>query len=267
MLQNILIVSTMVGIVLIVYSMKLFDEIEKQLLEVFSLDKSFHTRMISRYRNFFRLFVVGYVLELLSAIQGYSGVNSKFVVACLLFSGAIFAVVSVRFQMRLLQAVMVARMQQTDELTGLLNKRAFESKVSHSMSDHEDAYLLVMDLDNFKTINDKFGHMAGDEAIKSAATILRNTFRQEDTIGRFGGDEFVAYLYDWDSVELSRCLNKINNEMKEWSKNCFDGIEASFSIGVARQNEQMNYKELFNNADEAMYKAKDNGKACYFVSK
>lgn len=266
MFQYILVGATLIGIILIVFSIHLFDQFQKQLLEVFALDGNFHHKMVSGYRQLFFIFIIGYSIELLAALQGYSGVNSKLVIAVLLFFGSVFVLCSIRFQDYLIKAVLNARMQQVDELTGLLNKHAFESKVRQKLEQQENAYLLVMDLDNFKRINDEFGHMAGDEAIMKAATILRDAFHQEDIVARFGGDEFVAYLYGWENNELSRILSSINDEMMEWSKNRFNGMEASFSIGVAKKDNIADYIELFNEADKAMYLAKGNGKACYFVN-
>ena len=88
------------------------------------------------------------------------------------------------------------RQADTDRATGLLNKAAFEDAVEKYLVNHETGpcHLFVMDVDNFKAINDQFGHLHGDEVLKVIASTLQQSYRKSDLIGRFGGDEFVICL-------------------------------------------------------------------------
>lgn len=129
--------------------------------------------------------------------------------------------------------------------------------------------LLLIDVDNFKKINDTMGHLFGDQVIQSVSRILRNTFRSSDIIGRMGGDEFLVFMKGVDSEEL--ILQKCNEVCRGISK-IYCGEQAykvSASIGVSRCPEDgCRYEELFEKADSALYFIKGSGKNnCAFYDK
>ena len=101
------------------------------------------------------------------------------------------------FLQTIINDLIKAKMNQLDSLTGLLNKEAFKNSVEKELLDHKVSHaLLVIDLDNFKEINDNYGHMEGDEIIINVAKIIRNEISTEDLAGRFGGDEFFILFYE-----------------------------------------------------------------------
>jgi diguanylate cyclase (GGDEF)-like protein len=156
----------------------------------------------------------------------------------------------------------------TDPLTGFYNKAATETFISEIMLSSANGTthaLMCIDLDNFKSINDLFGHLYGDEVLKEAARNMKNLFRSDDVLGRFGGDEFVIFVRDMSSIglleekaaELNRCLNKTYEK---------DGMKCtvSASIGITIfPSDGKTYSALHEKADEASYAAKKAGKNTY----
>lgn len=150
---------------------------------------------------------------------------------------------------------------QLDGLTGLYNAATTKEAVMKSISRREagktDAFL-ILDCDNFKEINDTYGHLMGDEALKNISSALNLTFRQSDIIGRIGGDEFCAYLHDIPSMDFvrSKC-QRMANHIRE----SIEAFPMDISVGIAELKEPTPYEILFKQADDALYIAKGNGGA------
>lgn len=156
---------------------------------------------------------------------------------------------------------------QRDSLTGLYNKATTEEFIrsflkNESNQDLEHVFL-IFDIDNFKNVNDKYGHVFGDFVISEFALELKSQFREDDIVGRIGGDEFVVLIKDFNNNnyvlidKLERFCSKINQkkfvEQAEFSIAC--------SIGVAMYPEHgYVYSELYEKADQALYYAKAMGK-------
>lgn len=146
-----------------------------------------------------------------------------------------------------------------DELTGILNRRAFSQVCDNSAQDKLPVALLLIDMDNFKNVNDSYGHSGGDTALKELAKILRETFRSNDFIARIGGDEFAAILPSCSISASEGIKHKISIVNKRLA-NIKDGIKhVSVSVGVAFSENGYN-EELFKQADTALYAVKENGK-------
>jgi len=153
-----------------------------------------------------------------------------------------------------------------DALTGLSNRLLLDDRLEHAIN-HASRFgkcisVIFCDLDNFKPINDTYGHNVGDEVLKIVANELKKTLRKEDTVCRFGGDEFVILVEELESFEyLEKILKKINDISKY--PYTIDGhtIEIGMSIGASIfPDDGIDGKELISSADEAMYKAKKQGK-------
>ncbi len=138
----------------------------------------------------------------------------------------------------------------------------------------ESGALLIIDLDNFKGVNDTYGHAVGDKVLAGVADKMRETFRQQDYLGRIGGDEFAVYLAFSETVKDEERSNIIRSRAayfgsvvgKISEENGLDRA-TSCSIGIAIEPQHgMNYEELFNNADKALYLAKDAGKNQYYLA-
>jgi diguanylate cyclase (GGDEF)-like protein len=153
-----------------------------------------------------------------------------------------------------------------DGLTGLLNRREFEARMSRALEDAQrhdrNAWLCFIDLDQFKIINDTCGHLAGDEQLKRVAGALSSRIRDEDVVARLGGDEFAILLRNTDEEGTMRMVERIRQEIQAmpfvWQDKRF---VTSFSMGVVPVNrESGTLQELFSTADSACYLAKEAGR-------
>lgn len=161
----------------------------------------------------------------------------------------------------------VSDKSKRDLLTGLYNKKSFEEEVKNAIATRAPknfSVLMIFDFDNFKYVNDTFGHQIGDEVLKAFASILRRAFRTQDLIGRVGGDEFMVYMPDLTEEFLSRS-DRISQEILDELKVLEVGPAAHFScsIGIGTDNTDYDFQKLYNLADGALYQSKENGKACY----
>lgn len=156
-----------------------------------------------------------------------------------------------------------------DPLTNLLNKSFISEHMSNLIKnkDSNERALLFLDLDNFKSINDKLGHIFGDKIIIEMSKRVSNLLRDEDLIARIYGDEFAVLLRRNNKADVEAVVQNIINEVSE----CYniDGIsiKCSCSIGVFffKPSEEISPESLIEKADNAMYKAKSMGKNTYSI--
>jgi diguanylate cyclase (GGDEF)-like protein len=151
---------------------------------------------------------------------------------------------------------------QHDALTGLMNRGAFDKLKGYLKETFEPMALLLLDVDNFKGVNDNYGHECGDEALKKVAGLLRENFRSDDYPARIGGDEFAVIMTKITPGEKDTIRKKVDaiNSKLGVAEN---GIpKLSLSVGIAFS--QLGYNdELYSKADSALYKTKENGKCGY----
>lgn len=161
----------------------------------------------------------------------------------------------------------IAKQRDTDELTKLLTKNAVERKIKQYMelNPSKPAMMLVIDLDNFKHINDTFGHVYGDAVLRLMGECIRSNFREEDYKGRFGGDEFVVFLPGVDDKQqVVTYVNNLVEMMKTRVRTPESANPVHGSIGIALYPKHAStYEELFKKADEALYASKERGKDRY----
>ncbi len=154
-----------------------------------------------------------------------------------------------------------------DPGTGLLNKRAInEYAIDKIQAGTKGLYLAVMDVDDFKKVNDNFGHMFGDEVLSKVADILQSVISVRGMVGRFGGDEFMVVFEGIDSeATLRRILSTVNRNI-EWAFGNVEGLKVTTSTGIAKYPEDgTTYEELFKKADKCVYIAKAKGKNRYII--
>lgn len=154
-----------------------------------------------------------------------------------------------------------------DLLTGLFNKRSFEDEVKTALRNKKPtdvSVLLILDFDNFKHVNDNYGHQIGDEVLKAFALILGRAFRTKDIIGRVGGDEFMVFMPDL-SVDFVARSEEISAEILHELAvlKVGDAEHFSCSIGIGTDAGNYNFEKLYKLADKALYESKERGKACY----
>lgn len=151
-----------------------------------------------------------------------------------------------------------------DELTGILNKIAIEDAIREYLAESEEDQMhafLMIDSDNFKSVNDIYGHAVGDEVIKYVASVIKRTFRDSDFKGRFGGDEFMVFMKNTTRDATAMRANQLNEAIrKPYIKNGKE-IHISCSIGISYYSKDgTTFETLFEAADAALYKAKELGK-------
>lgn len=150
-----------------------------------------------------------------------------------------------------------------DPLTGVFNRKMFEYLVEEHMKNAEEdaqSTLIVLDIDNFKQINDQFGHMEGDRVLKQLSDVLMTTFRRKDILGRFGGDEFMIFLKNVSNREIvERRISELCQTFAKVNEHNF-----TCSIGIVEvKKEKFSYQESLKKADEALYQSKERGKNTY----
>jgi diguanylate cyclase (GGDEF)-like protein len=165
---------------------------------------------------------------------------------------------------RLRRALDLARtLARTDYVTDVLNARAFDeiAKIEVSRARRYSHALTVayLDLDNFKSVNDRFGHSQGDDVLRTVASTLRSSLRTSDTVARLGGDEFVVMLPETGYGQAQEALTKLQQSLTEAMQQ--RRYPVTFSIGAAIfEVPPADVDALIKAADSAMYKAKADGK-------
>ena len=156
----------------------------------------------------------------------------------------------------------LAHEAEHDALTGLLNRGAFDKLTRYLQESIEPTALILLDVDNFKGVNDTYGHQIGDEALKRVSELLKEHFRSNDYPARTGGDEFAVIMTNISPKEKDIIRSKLTAVNDSLSKAEGNVPKLSLSAGIAFA--QIGYKpQLYKMADEALYKTKENGKCGY----
>ena len=151
-----------------------------------------------------------------------------------------------------------AHQAATDPLTGLLNRRSLEEQVAFLAEDGTDFAVVAGDLDHFKELNDRFGHAAGDRALRVFADTLRSVLRPEDLAARVGGEEFVLVLPHCPAEGAVGIAERIRNDLARVSAR--GGSPFTVSFGVAAGGPAVPFDEALRDADQALYEAKETGR-------
>lgn len=149
-----------------------------------------------------------------------------------------------------------------DPLTLLLNRRAlnreFDEAFNYAQQEKGGLSCIMCDIDHFKSVNDRYGHATGDKVIKMVASLLQKHFREDDLLGRYGGEEFCIVLPEIDIKQAAVIANRVRQAIKEDSTS---GVQITMSFGVStHQLNSHEPAELINQADKALYIAKESGR-------
>lgn len=147
-----------------------------------------------------------------------------------------------------------------DPLTDLYNRRYLTEYLDGRIRNRKERFTIaLLDLDDFKNINDTYGHMYGDQVLKTFGDILKNNISSHGIVARFGGEEFMVVFDSTDKDKIQRIMELSAMELKQYSLET-KGVEISFSGGVEEVHNEDRITIMFNSADEKLYKAKKNGK-------
>jgi len=168
-------------------------------------------------------------------------------------------------QMRIRRFRKLRSRMQLDTLSGLLNhatlKARLQTEISRSLRQDSDLAFAMIDLDNFKSINDCFGHPVGDEVIKSVSRLLVQRLRHSDIVGRYGGEEFAVILPDTSLLVAQELMDELREQFAVINHRCKKGeFTCTFSVGLAALPPYTDVNGIIDAADSALYRAKDEGR-------
>jgi diguanylate cyclase (GGDEF)-like protein len=164
-----------------------------------------------------------------------------------------------------IRAEVLEKFAYTDALTGLYNRRHFmelaQSVIEKAKRFESVCYAMILDLDFFKKVNDTYGHLAGDEVLKGASAVMKNTLRSYDLLARYGGEEFVVLISDTVEEDVLHLADRIRDSIANTSFVYNDTkIKCTVSIGVAKGLPGSTITGLLEKADKALYMAKELGR-------
>ncbi|QOY51548.1 sensor domain-containing diguanylate cyclase [Candidatus Sulfurimonas baltica] len=158
----------------------------------------------------------------------------------------------------------IEELSVTDQLTKLSNRlfldKSYDAELKRALRYNSKFSVIILDVDNFKNVNDTFGHDVGDKVLVEMANILASSVRNTDSLGRWGGEEFMIICYE---AELKQCVelaNKIRIKIQESEFNSVGKMTCSFGVSQFQADDKS--KEVIKRADIALYKAKNRGKNC-----
>lgn len=157
------------------------------------------------------------------------------------------------------------RRATTDVLTGVANRAALNEILDHAVDKGAPFALLLLDMDDFKSVNDTLGHAAGDEFLKCVAQRLQRAVKLTDVVARLGGDEFVVYLPDVDSDDASGVAARMIEAVGQHYSINGHSLTRSCSIGVAVWEQGDDVSAILRKADRAAYRAKHEGRSRFIV--
>ncbi len=167
------------------------------------------------------------------------------------------------------QAEIYHELARTDSLTGLVNRRGLleiaEVAVQQARISQRRLAAIMLDIDHFKNVNDQYGHQIGDEVLAAVATGIKESLRQGDIAGRYGGEEFIVLVLDATPEQCFKISERIRQSVARQSVQTDQAtIKVTISLGLASviSDQAITLEELINRADQAMYKAKEQGRNC-----
>lgn len=157
-------------------------------------------------------------------------------------------------------------LSEIDPLTSVFNKETTQKLIDQKLKNHEHFCFLILDVDDFKSVNDNYGHAVGDKVLKNLSDLFKNHFRQTDIVGRIGGDEFIILIEDEHIAEsrIQSLLQKVNALKIEELQD----FKLSISVGMAfAPSNGTTFMELYRHADHALYQIKRTGKNNFKIYK
>jgi diguanylate cyclase len=174
------------------------------------------------------------------------------------------------FNERYIQAFFSMRSKATtDSLTRINNRASIDDKMRVLQAQRQPCGLMMLDLDNFKKVNDTYGHVAGDGVLTGIGRILQDSVRNEDFVGRYGGEEFIVITSSHEPLQVNAVAERIRSKVENACFKTEEGkeIRLTISIGTSLFLPGMTSERAIEMADEALYAAKRSGKNCVMTSR
>ncbi|QMV43495.1 GGDEF domain-containing protein [Cohnella cholangitidis] len=164
----------------------------------------------------------------------------------------------------LVRTILMDKLAKTDALTETYNHMAYHEYKDHLVEQADNGrlslHLAILDIDNFKKVNDTYGHKAGDEVLQKVAAIARSKTGSNDFVARYGGEEFVILFTEKSFQEVYDLVEDIRGSIAATHHTALNGLNVTVSIGLNPYSPGMGKEELFLRADAALYEAKHSGK-------
>ena len=221
---------------------------------------------------------LGILFLILSIVQAYYykpydewTIHNGAITLIIMIISALIGKLFIRFETELIEAAKeqtkyrekLEQMLQTDQMTGLYNQKAFFEKLDQAVSSvrksHMALVLAVIDIDNFKSVNDTYGHDCGKEVIIKLAELMLDGLDVYDTAYRCGGEEFAIIFFGKSMSSATKACDRLLSRFRS-TKFSFTERQMSFSCGLSLYSEELSPEAFFSNADQAMYQAKRGGK-------
>lgn len=158
---------------------------------------------------------------------------------------------------------------EIDLMTGVYNREVGLFKIKELLHNRVKGAFIIVDIDNFKKINDNYGHMYGDTVIKEVSRLIKKSFGNRDIVLRMGGDEFIVYSVEL--VEMAECKKNLEHLFDSLSTAAIGtekGIAVSISIGCSiNDQDKVDFNRLYRESDQCLYVAKNSGKGCCVIKK
>jgi diguanylate cyclase (GGDEF)-like protein len=166
----------------------------------------------------------------------------------------------------LIRTIIMDKLAKTDALTDTYNHRAYHEFKDHLVEQAENGqtilHLAVLDIDNFKSVNDTYGHRTGDAVLQQVAALARSKTGSNDIVARYGGEEFVLLFTEKSLQEVYDLVEEIRMTIASTTHEALHGNSVTVSIGLNQYFPGMGKEQLFQGADSALYEAKNSGKNC-----
>lgn len=162
------------------------------------------------------------------------------------------------------------KLASEDNLTSLFNRRGVQNELDkfhkRSKKENQTYSLIIIDLDDFKLVNDTFGHLIGDEILKRIGHFFRSLANANQKVGRWGGEEFAMIIYGKDDIEAAEICNELRLQVEAMDMSDILGDhKVTMSFGVSELKGDKNYLETLKRADKALYVSKKSGKNCVTI--
>ena len=216
--------------------------------------------------------MICYIVPVKVAEASYDFIREYEIIFIIVFGMLVAAFIGfILYRNRKEKAKLLKRAQR-DPLTGLYNKKTTQDLIEKYLEENgEENYsgLLIMDVDYFKQVNDTYGHLVGDKVLKTFGRLLYKQFREQDIVGRIGGDEFMVLIRGIDNMDIAKNrVKKLIEEVRALKMPELDGNGITISVGLAfAPDDGTNFLELYRYADTALYQIKQDGRNGYAVYK